>query len=250
VALFCLVAWGDLFQARAESTENLPSTVLRLVGVARYSRDEGKNWTLIHEGDILPCGVVVQTARGGDLELSLGEALRPLPRNHSGYGAPFNPRSHPANLLRLIESSSVKIGDLSRSKSVGGADPEEDIRLELRAGTVLGNVRKSSRASIYEVRFPTGVARMRESVYWLGVSGELSALQGTVAIAVADQGTIRSVSAGERFDPDRALVTDLRGLPANWAHDLWLPSGPGLEDWAETPQAGEEDPSKPTRRKF
>src|SRR6266478_2868366 len=63
-----------------------PSTVLRIIGSARYLPEGGKVWKALRIGDMLDQGSVIETAQASRLWISLGEKIKPLPQKTSENG--------------------------------------------------------------------------------------------------------------------------------------------------------------------
>jgi hypothetical protein len=81
--------------------------------------------------------------------------------------------------------------------------------LDLRKGTITGNVRKLAATSRYEIAFVHGVAGTREGIYKLRENGELSVLKGKAFIAFTDGKAAKEVAAGQYFDPATGLIAAL-----------------------------------------
>jgi hypothetical protein len=89
-----------------------------------------------------------------------------------------------------------------------------DTELDLKAGSILGTVKKLTPSSKYEVKVPNGVAGIRGTIYFVSASGILRVLSGMVVIAfVGPDGNVvtQSVHAGEQFDTNTGLITPIQG---------------------------------------
>src|SRR6267143_1192857 len=192
-------------QALAQTETPLPSTVVRLKGHARCSTDGGATWKMIKAGNVVNPSSRIQTALRSDLDLLLGEDVKPARRDADSY----NPEVHPGNVVRLSEDSVLQIDKLARKPAEGPKESEEEILLELRSGTILGSVRKLAGESKYEVAFTGGVAGMKDTVYGLSAKGELSVLKGAAYIALADGKPVLAVAAEQQFNPSTGLITKL-----------------------------------------
>jgi hypothetical protein len=180
LALAALVA-----QANAE-TVSQKITVLKVTGSARYMTGGG-SWMPLNKGDVLPPGSVIETASKSTVDLAMGEEqgavyTQPLTTSISmpggGGGGDSTPKS---NTLRVYESSVLSIDKLTTDGT--GADQVSETQLDLRAGKILGNVKKLSAASRYEVKIPQGVAGIRGTTYVIdATTGQIWVLQGEVDV--------------------------------------------------------------------
>ena len=185
-------------QAGAQDVVPLNAKVIRLTGAAHYSV-AGKPWQMLKVGDVLPAGTLVQTAKTKSIvDIQLGE----------GAGTD-------ANAVRLLDDTALEIKKLTGTGA--GADRIEEIELDLRAGQVLGVVKKFKDGSSYQIMLPTGaagisgeVSDIKGTVYVLKPSGALAVLAGKVAIAIAAENTVAQiVGADQQFDPATGQVTKL-----------------------------------------
>jgi FecR protein len=188
------------------TSPEVTAKVVNLKGKARVSND-GKSWQPVAKGDVIRPGSVIQTAGNGSfVDIVLG--------TKEGTGAvgaqpvAFNPASAGGgesvnqNVVRLYENTVLAIDKLTLEKT--GADEVSETQLDLRAGQIMGNVKKLSAASKYEIKIPNGVAGIRGTTYLIAASGVVNVLTGSVVVAVVDKdgGVVtRVVSAGFRYDP-------------------------------------------------
>jgi hypothetical protein len=195
-------------QAMAQTTI-LSSKVVRLKGAARYSVD-GKTWQRLERGAILKPGTVIQTAEDSYVDIQMGtrevKAASPVLNN----GTLYQPEEPAANVVRIFESSVLAIDKLTSTPT--GVDNVEETQLDLRAGKIMGSVKKLSSASKYEVKIPNGVAGIRGTIYTISSSGVVNVLEGSVVVAiVAADGSVvtKVVSAGYRYDPMTQTLTQI-----------------------------------------
>jgi hypothetical protein len=190
-------------------------TVAKIEGQARFSVDN-KNWKTLHRGDVLKPGSVIQTAEASTVDIMMGEPAStqqglkaPPPVSLNGINTLGNPpvgasdgSSSKANLVRIFPSSVLAIDKLVLQKT--GADDVSETQLDLRAGQILGNVKKLSAASRYEVKIPNGVAGIRGTVYMVSATGVVYVLEGQVIISYVNasgQLVTATVTAGNNFNP-------------------------------------------------
>jgi hypothetical protein len=195
-------------QAMAQ-TSILSAKVVRLKGAARYSVD-GKSWQKLERGATLKPGTVIQTAEDSYVDIQLGarevKPATPVLNN----GTLYQPEEPSANVVRIFDSTVLAIDKLTSTPT--GVDNVEETQLDLRAGKIMGNVKKMSAASKYEVKIPNGVAGIRGTIYVISSSGVVNVLEGSVVIAVvAADGSVvtKVVSAGYRYDPMTQTLTQI-----------------------------------------
>jgi hypothetical protein len=226
-----LAVLGLATHSMAQSSPQLVAKIIRVKGMARYSRDN-KTWQTVKVGDILQPGSVIQTAEKATVDIQLGErdAAATTPISNSGMsGMGYSPEEATANVVRIFESSVLGVDKLTSQQT--GADTVEETQLDLRAGNIMGNVKKLSAASKYEVKIPNGVAGIRGTIYFISSSGVVNVMAGSVVIAVVGaDGTVvtKVVTSWHRYDPMTGLLTEIlpkdRADLIKKAHDL---TGPG-----------------------
>jgi hypothetical protein len=210
------VAFAMVSTATAQAIKDGAAKVVRIKGSARYST--GNNvWQPLSVGDVLRPGTVVQTDRdsGSYVDLVLGDGGVPVvaPRIGAGAAAPAaggyavaTPTSSrpmaQQNTVRLFENTVLGIDKLTATET--GADVVTDTQLDLKAGHILGNVRKMSAASRYEIKLPNGVAGIRGTVFHIWADGRIQVASGTVVLSLADAaGNVqtRVITAGNEYNP-------------------------------------------------
>lgn len=212
--------------------ENVPQyiTVTYVKGQARYTTDN-KTWHALKKGDVLSPGCVIQTADRSIVDVLLGdkkgsmEAASPVPARYNnplgsgGIGAPPGGGPKPgasggvtpkSNIVRIMENTYLGVDKLMVDQT--GVDTVSDTQLDLRAGQIMGTVKKLSGASKYEIKIPNGVAGIRGTTYLISSAGVVDVLSGSVMVAiVAADGTVttRLVTAGNSFDPSTGQITPI-----------------------------------------
>jgi hypothetical protein len=218
-ALGCLPS-----SSRADDEAPLTARVIHLTGAVRYSLN-GSGWKMLKKGATLKPGVVIQTAKEkSSVDIELGEAGNGEGNSRSDRAAWEEPS---VNLVRLFEDSALEIRKLTARGA--GAQRVEETDLNLRAGQVLGAVRRLSGGSHYEITIPNGVAGVQPgvaegvgTVYVLKTSGALTAISGTMLMARVD-GEVHTqiVTAGQQLDPGTGVVVQL--APDAPEKKLWPP---------------------------
>lgn len=190
--------------------------VVRIKGTARYSVGDTSSWSPLKVGAVLKAGTIIQTDReqGTYVDLVLGDGEgAPLPT--PAVSNPMNPPSAsvpPAssasyqpkseqNMLRVTQNTVLGIDRMTSMNT--GADVVTDTQLDLKAGRILGNVKKMSAASKYEIKLPNGVAGIRGTFFDISATGEIKVLVGAVVYAFVDpatgQMTTQIVSTGQQY---------------------------------------------------
>jgi hypothetical protein len=241
------VALAMVTLATSAIADSVPQfvTVINLTGQARYSVDNNKTWKPLHNGDVLQSGSVIQTAEKSQVDVVMGEAQggdvftasRPKPVSVGGSGgaggggggeADNGPKS---NIVRIQASSVLAIDKLTLEKT--GMDEVSETQLDLRAGQIMGNVKKLSAASRYEVKIPNGVAGIRGTSYVINSDGSLFVLSGQVILTYVGAGgalVTQTVSGGQSFVPPTVPggTGTVGNIPADKLADLIAntPTGP------------------------
>jgi hypothetical protein len=178
--------------------------VVAVKGSAQYS--EGGAWMPLKTGTILKAGSVVQTAAGSYAKLTLFD----------------NGKS-----LELDEQTTVGLTKLTCEKT--GTDLVIETELNLTAGRVLGNVKKTSNASRYEVKSPVSTVGIRGTTYEATAAGLARCFSGALNVAFkAQDGTVSQyqVNAGYTFDPALRTVV---ATPEGYNPGFGLPTTEGEE---------------------
>jgi hypothetical protein len=194
----------------ASAQSQTSATVTKIHGAARYSYNGGK-WQTLHEGNVLKPGAVIQTAQESFVDIVLGgnevNTMPAVPVIHRfTYG--FGNADAQQNVVRLRENTVLAIDKLYMEQT--GADVVTDTQLDLRAGTVFGNVKKLSAASKYEVKLPNGVAGIRGTIYEFTANGTLTAYFGSFVASYYDKfGKLvtKVVGDGQTLDLNTGEIT-------------------------------------------
>jgi hypothetical protein len=122
--------------------------------------------------------------------------------------------------VRIQENTTMVIPEMFRVGPVRGADT--DTTLDLQLGTVLGNVKKLSASSRYEIRTPHGVAGIRGTDFQVVVSMEVGGGYVVTFTSVTGQLTVSAV-----INPGEAPVVKVLRTGESWT--------PGQGDVVPTP---------------
>lgn len=165
---------------QAQNTQQGKAVVRAVKGSAKYSTG-GAEWMALTPGTTLYAGSTVSTAADSVVDLYLG------------MNGP---------VVRVTEDTTLGLDKLTFTDT--GADPVVETQLDLKKGTIMGNVRKLAAASRYEIKTPKGVAGIRGTDYVISDNMVLFIIKGLGHVAyVLEDDTILSetVSTGEAFVP-------------------------------------------------
>jgi hypothetical protein len=228
VGAMALAMAAMVSQASADSVPQA-ITVIRVKGMARYSSGDN-NWHPVRKGDVLKAGTIIQTGPKALVDIQLGDReAAAAPVSYNPNSTMYAPEQMKANVVRIFENSALSVDKLAVDKT-GAGDDVSDTQLDLRAGQIMGNVKKLSASSKYEVKIPNGVAGIRGTVYMISSSGVVNVLTGSVVIAiVGSDGTVttRVVTAHESFDPATNTVTRLTEDQVKQLEIILQQMGPG-----------------------
>ncbi len=202
------IALAMVTSLSAQTAAERSGQVVRLKGHARYSTGAG-DWQDIKVGTIIKPGHLVQTAADSFVDIVLGGATTLPSRVAVGPSA-----SHQAKVeqdtVRVTQDSVLAFDKLTVMKA--GADEVTDTQLDLRAGKILGTVKKMSAASRYEIKLPNGVAGIRGTTYVISAVGVVEVHSGSVVISWTGpdgKPLTQVVNAGYQFDLRTMLLSPL-----------------------------------------
>jgi hypothetical protein len=204
----------------AQAAEQGIAKVVNVKGAARYTTADNTNWRPLKAGTVLRQGTVIQTASDSHVDVILNNpnatvaqsaALSAVDPASSGPStvAYTQPKAE-QDAIRIYENTVLGLDKLSITQT--GADKVTDTQLDLKAGRILGTVKKLSAASTYEIKIPNGVAGIRGTIYTISADGILSVLSGSVVLAiVAPDGTTttQEVRAGQQYDAKTGQLTNI-----------------------------------------
>ena len=195
----------------AQTSDGIAKVVAKM-GDARYFVAGDSTPHDIKVGMILKPGITIQTASGPgnyvDIVLNNAAATAP-PTPTPSEISHWQPKADQDG-VRIFENTILAVDKLTRTTT--GADVVTDTEMDLKAGSILGTVKKLTPTSKYEVKIPNGVAGIRGTIYFLSASGILRVVDGSVVVAYVGAGgnvITQIVNAGEQFDTNTGLVTPI-----------------------------------------
>jgi len=206
------VALASIATVSAQATDGIAKVVAK-VGDARYFVTGDSTPHDVKVGMILKPGTTIQTASGPGnyVDLVLNNAAAVAPPGGSGPSdiSHIQPKAEQDG-VRINENTVLAVDKLSVNNT--GADIVTDTEMDLKAGSILGTVKKLTPNSKYEVKIPNGVAGIRGTIYYLSASGILRVVSGSVVVAYVGPGgnvITQIVNFGEQFDINTGLVTPI-----------------------------------------
>jgi hypothetical protein len=164
-----LIGWVGLAVMAGASTLSAADeiqgsgTVSKVVGQPTYSRAGGA-WEPLKKSMVLRAGDVIKTDGQSTVDVGLGA--------NNGE-------------IRVLQASEMAFDKLTYKKT--GLETIHDTQLNLRAGTLCGNVHKMPAGAKYEVKTPRGVAGIRGTKYRISANGDCVAIGGTVVQSLLQQ---------------------------------------------------------------
>jgi hypothetical protein len=182
--------------ASVQAVEMGKAVVRHVKGSAEYS-EGGGSWAALKAGMTLKAGAVVKTGNDSSVDLFLDQN---------------------GPLVRLAENTTLGLDKLCFEPT--GADTVVETQLDLKAGKIVGIVKKLAPTSKYEVKTPNGVAGIRGTEYVISATGEVEVVTGSVVVVyVKADGSVvtQEVRAGQKFDPATGKVSDMTPDDQRWA---------------------------------
>jgi len=205
--------------AHAQSTKQGHATIIRIVGEARYSAGDNV-WHPLTVGQVLGPGNVIQTAANSKVDMILGESATPTrpisvpTRVGTGLDnvrgmTPFKSQAE-QNVIRMQADSVLAIDKYITSNT--GADAVTQTELDLRQGTIFGNVKKMSAASQFLIKMPNGIAGVRGTTFVISANGDITVLSGSIVVSTTrlnGQTYTAVLGPGDVYSPQTGSVTHL-----------------------------------------
>ncbi|HYG22255.1 MAG TPA: FecR domain-containing protein [Verrucomicrobiae bacterium] len=203
----------------AQAAEQGLAKVVNIKGAARYTTADNSTWRPLKSGTVLRQGAVIQTASDSHVDLILNNqkasaattaALGAMDSSASASTVAYVQPKTDQDAVRIYENTVLGLDKLIANQT--GIDKVTETQLDLKAGRILGTVKKLSAGSSYEVKIPNGVAGVRGTIYTLSADGILSVLTGSVVMAyVGADGTptTQEVRAGQQYDAKTGQITNI-----------------------------------------
>ena len=214
----CGIALAMTATVFAQTPVSGKATVIRIKGSARFST--GNNvWQPLKTGQKLKPGTIIQTAANSTVDLALGDGkatdLSAVEMSSSSppSDAMYYQPSAAQNTVRMWENTLMVVDKLTSMDT--GADMVTETQLDLKAGRIMGSVKKMSAASKYEVKVPNGVAGIRGTIYDITADGVVRVSSGSVVLAyVGADGNVvtQVVTGGQQFDPRTGQITPISAI--------------------------------------
>ncbi|HXE41705.1 MAG TPA: FecR domain-containing protein, partial [Candidatus Baltobacteraceae bacterium] len=178
------------------------------------------DWHPLTVGQTLTEGCVVQTAQDATVDLVLGAKIthhiNPSPdkvapaadsaiRGLTSYHAVSQ-----QNVIRLNPGTVLAVDKLTMGNT--GVDAVSDTELDLRQGTIFGNVKKLSAASQYLIKVPNGIAGVRGTTFIMSASGAITVVQGSMVLSTVGpngQPVTVVLGPGDQYNPATGQTTQL-----------------------------------------
>jgi hypothetical protein len=207
-----LVAVAVVAALSAQAAEQGIAKVINIHGAARYMTTDNQNWRPLKNGAVLKQGTVLQTASDSYVDIALNNPKATASdsatlgaidsgRSASASGVSASVPKAEQDAVRISENTVLGLDKLTVNQT--GADKITETELDLKAGRILGTVKKLSAGSSYRVKIPNGVAGIRGTIYTISADGVLSVLSGSVVMSyVGADGTpvTQEIKAGQQYD--------------------------------------------------
>jgi hypothetical protein len=230
----CAVALAMASTLTAQTVAQVKARVVRIQGYARFT--SGNNvWQKLKVGEMLRAGTIIQTSleKGSFVDLVLEGGAGGASAAAVGAKLFYQPNAQ-QNVVRLWENTLLGLDKLTSMET--GADVVTETELDLKAGRILGSVKKLSAASSYNIKLPNGIAGIRGTVFSISADGSVKVSSGMVVIAFVSadgKAAANKVEAGQQFDPRAepgSQITPLSGPDVqgmlNPSPPLTIPTGP------------------------
>ena len=160
----CSLALAVVIGATTVSAQTAEGTAIvkNVRGTAKYSNPNGP-WMPLKDGVTLKVGASIQTSLESYVDLVVnGKTCA----------------------IRVAPNSLVSLEKMLTGSS---ADADTETRLNLQTGTIMGSIKKLSKASHFDIRTPNGVAGIRGTDFVVTVDGNVvkfTCVEGQVVVAV------------------------------------------------------------------
>ena len=182
-------------------TENGQAVVVRVKGEARFCTND-QTWIKLKKGMGIGPGVVIQTAPKSLVDLDLSEGRPKYPANGS--------EATGGHIIRIFENSALKLNVFTRNGA--GSKLSEDIRMDLKAGQMMGRIENLNPGSSYEIKITHGMVHVRGGIYMVSSIGVVNVMEGSDMIEITNRdGSVltKEIRKLESFDPETGKITTL-----------------------------------------
>jgi hypothetical protein len=167
--------------------------VAEVRGGARWS-DASHPWRKLSVGDTLPPGSLIQTALASAADLAV---------NGAGAGGAAGTR------VLLQPDTVLFVEGLPGASAAGAGGDGAELRLHLRLGWLTFTSPTSGPVLPCEIRFANGFVGARGAAFNLRSDGQVTVLRGEVVVKLLNDQPARTITAGNRFDPQTGQVTSV-----------------------------------------
>lgn len=215
-----LVALAMAAAITAQAAEQGIAKVVNIKGAARYNTTDNSTWRPLKVGTVLKQGTVIQTASESHVDVVLNNpnasfsqsaALSEMDSaSPSTSTVAYSQPKAEQDAIRIYQNTVLGIDKLTVTHT--GVDKVTNTELDLKAGKILGTVKKLAGGSDYKIKIPNGVAGIRGTIYSISADGILSVYSGSVVLSyVGSNGTpvTQEVKAGQQYDAKTGEITNI-----------------------------------------
>lgn len=172
--LYLFFAAGLFLNASPVGAAEVNAVIRAAKGKCELSTDQGKTWQKADVAAKLGSGHLLRTGKEALIDVFLGDN---------------------GPVVRLKELTELRLAVLEKEQS--GVEKVITTRLELRAGEILGNVKKLAAASSYTVKFPGGQMTVRGTEYGVNADGTVTVVAGVVTVTYDEHAGVQ-VGSGQK----------------------------------------------------
>jgi hypothetical protein len=162
------------------------ATVRGILGHAQFARGNS-GFAVLGPGMDLRPGDLIQTASKSAIELDFGDRV---------------------GTVRLTESAVMMLAKIGPMGTNSGAD--SDIQLDLRSGELLGNLKRVTAGSHFEIKTPAGLAQVVEGQFRVDTQGYVVVVEGKVLFAHVP--AVGEPTANNLFAPPAVYFSPAEGV--------------------------------------
>ena len=233
---FMIVVWAVVGCKTSESEHSQASTVVSMGGEARYWDGQSNKVHVIKNGDQIPPGATIETAKGmgNYVDLAMGKRL---PTIYWNYPYAFDP----PDSMRVNENSVLKLEKITL-RTVG-KDRNLDARVHLLQGSIsietlgrweepllqAGVIARNRGKSDWELRSSNCVLHTQGDIIWFSALGLARIFSGTATVEGVTEKTTMHLADGQEYE---AVTGNIRLMKVEERLDFIL--GPELPPPPET----------------